>query len=152
LSAICEEIIVKLFDLAIVIVAALLAYFFGIRKLLKERELSRQESIISRQQNELFRKIELYKQLIKDLMDASQLNNSKEKQKEEFVEKLNRHSMGLLQFAPDHVYREYMKLIANWRKGEPITNVLEFMLTLRKELIPDTTIKADEMYTLTGVS
>ena len=142
---ISEEIILKLLDLVIVVIAAGLAYFFGVKKLLKERELSRQENTLSRQESELYRKIDLYKQLIQDLAVVPELGNKGKEVKDKYTERLNRHGLELLQFAPDNVYREYMKVLSNMHKGAPITDLLEFMITLRKELIPNTTLKVDEI-------
>jgi len=145
LSNISEEIILKLFDLSIVIVGAILAYFFGIKKLLKERELSRQENKLARQENELFRKIELYRRLIQDLVILPDIGNYEEGKKEELKNKLNGHAWELLQFAPDHIYKEYIQMLSNIKKGKPAKPVYEFMITLRKELIPETKLKVDEL-------
>lgn len=145
MSNISEGIVLKLFDLSIVIVGAFLAYFFGIKKLLKERELSRQENKLARQENELFRKIELYRQLIKDLVILPDIGNYEQEKKEELKNRLNNHAWELLQFAPDHIYREYMQMLSKIKKGEPAMPVYEFMITLRKELIPETKLKADEL-------
>jgi hypothetical protein len=125
------------------IITTSLAYIYDKRKLLKERELARQE-------NTFFKKIELYKELIKDLELIPKVGESNEEFKKEWVEKMNRHGYELLIFAPDHVYREYMKIL-HFKKGESMKDVLEFMITLRKELIPETTLKPDDMWTLEGL-
>jgi hypothetical protein len=147
-----EEIILRILDLSIVVVgavvAALLAYFLGIKNLVKSQNLSREESRLSRQENELYRKIDLYKDLIKDLMDTVSLNPSDKERKKEMAEKLNRHGMELIQFAPDHVYREYIRVLSNWKKGRPINDLLTFMITLRKELIPNTTLTSSDFGTI----
>jgi len=145
LSGIVGGIILKLFDWATVSIAAGLAYFFGIKKLLKERELSRQESKLSRQENELSRKIDLYRQLVQDLTIVPELDKYKKEEKEELRKKLNRHVFELLQFAPDHIYREYKDVISGIKNGASAAPLYEFMITLRKELIPDTTLKVEEI-------
>jgi hypothetical protein len=145
LSLVSEEVILKLLDLmsvlGAVLVSAILAYFFGVKKLLKEKELSRQE-------NALYEKIELYSELVQDLIILPELGNRDKAFKEKYARKLNKHGLALLQFAPDNVFREYMKVLRNIRKGKPMTDVLEFMITLRKELIPDTTLRAEEHLTI----
>ncbi len=147
-----EAILLKLFDLGIVGIAAGLAYYFGIKKLLKERELSREESRLSRQENALYRKIPFYEQLIEDLDVVSEVfarqsgqTEPSSQEIEELMKRLNRHKLKLLQFAPDHVYREYMKVLGGMRKGQPIKPLYEFLLTLRRELIPKTTLTIDEL-------
>jgi hypothetical protein len=145
LSLVSEEVILKLLDLTsvlgAVLVSAILAYFFGVKKLLKEKELSRQE-------NALYKKIDLYSELVQDLIILPELGNRDKAFKEKYARKLNKHGLALLQFAPDNVFREYMKVLSNIRKGKPMTDVLEFMITLRKELIPDTTLRAEEHLTI----
>lgn len=145
MSLVSEEVILKLLDLTsvlgAVLVSAILAYFFGVKKLLKEKELSRQE-------NALYKKIDLYSELVQDLIILPELGNRDKAFKEKYARKLNKHGLALLQFAPDNVFREYMKVLSNIRKGKPMTDVLEFMITLRKELIPDTTLRAEEHLTI----
>jgi hypothetical protein len=127
LSLASEEVILKLLDLTsvlgAVLVSAILAYFFGVKKLLKEKELSRQE-------NALYKKIDLYSELVQDLIILPELGNRDKAFKEKYAWKLNKHGLSLLQFAPDNVFREYMKVLSNIRKGKPMTGVLEFMITL----------------------
>jgi hypothetical protein len=152
---ITEEIILKLVDLSTILigafVAALFAYFFGIKNLIKSQALTREENRISRQENELFRKIELYKKLIEDINYIVKLKNPSEKEKTIVIDKMNSHGLALLQFAPDYVYKEFTNLVRNWHKGGSLEDVVRFMIVLRKELIPDTKLTFEDVIAITGV-
>lgn len=135
------DIALKVLDLVIVIVAAILAYRFGIRKLVKERELNREESKLSRLEQARFRKIDLYRKLIQNLPKLTDASADPE----ELKNRLNGIGRELLLFAPDHVYKEYTDVLKKVRRGVQATSVIDFFISLRKELIPDTELKAEDV-------
>lgn len=135
------DFILKIFDLVIVFVVAILTYYFGIRKLLKERELTREEASLSRREDALYRKIDLYKQLIENIPKLT----DEKVNKEELKNNLNKFGKELLLFAPDNIYKEYVEVLKKIRKLQPANVLSEFMIILRKELIPDTTLKASDI-------
>jgi hypothetical protein len=124
--------VVFLFDVATVLASVLLAllasyltYFFGIKQMVKQTLLSQ--------------RVNLYKPLLHDLAALSGTFDSTEMQS-----KLNQHNRELLLYAPDHVYRAYLKIM-RWKKGDSFEPITEFWLTLRKELLGDTNLKGNEI-------
>ena len=112
-------------SVVLAVLASYLTYFFGIRQMVRQTLFAQ--------------KIELYKPLIHDLANLSGTYTSNEMQA-----KLNKYNRELLLYAPDDVYREYLKVMG-WKKGEDFGRIVGFWLTLRKELLGKTDLKADEI-------
>jgi hypothetical protein len=115
-----------------VIIGAFLTYQYGSYKESKQKILTE--------------RIALYRPVSHCLTDLLYLDdadpNYKTKAKE-VADNLNRLGNELLLFAPDNVYREFLKTL-QFKKGDSGECFSKFLIVLRKELIGKTTITSDD--------
>lgn len=114
------------------IVGSYLTYVYAIKGALRERLLAE--------------RVALYRPLVhslSSLIEEFSPERAKEKQSE-----LNRLSRELLLYAPDNVYKAFIKAMASVKKGAKPKQMVEFMIALRKELMGKTEITADDVVTI----
>ena len=107
--------------------ASFLTYVFSIRQSAKERVV--------------IERIRLYKPLIEFINDLPGPHEKAEWQQME--KRVNALYNELLLFAPDDVIRAFLDAMSTVRKGASAAPMIEFMVTLRREILGKTDITPD---------
>ena len=117
------------------ILGSYLTYIYAIKEALKERVLTE--------------RIALYRPLIHDLASLIDFTpddwNTRAK---ELQDRLNQHRRELMLYAPSNVYRAFIKAIDSVKKGAKAEGLVEFMLTLRKELIGKSDLSIEDVVSI----
>ena len=116
------------------IVGSYVTYVYAIKRTLQERLLTE--------------RVALYEPLVHALLSLADMSPADVRDAEKIKElenKLNRLSRELLLYAPDHLYKAFMKTMATVKKGAKVKPVIEFIVALRKELIGKTDITSEDV-------
>ena len=116
------------------ILGAYLTYVYAIRKTLQERMLTERVALYRPLVHSLFSLI--------DLSPEEASDPEKIKTLEAELERLRRD---LLLYAPSEIYRAFLKAMSTVKKGATARGVVEFMLSLREELVGETDITLEEV-------
>jgi len=116
--------------LASAFLASYLTYRFAIRQTLQERLLTE--------------RVTLYRPLVHSL--PSLYGNLDPEEAKKLQEELNRQSRELLLYAPDNVYKAFTKAMESVRKGASAQPLVEFVMTLRKELVRKSELTPEDVY------
>ena len=114
-----------------------LTYVFAIKRILQERLLKERVSLYRPLVHSLF-----------DLIDLSDTDPDYLEKLKDLETKLNRLGRDLLLYAPDDVYRHFTKAMSTVKVGAKPTEVIDFIIALREELIGKTDISPEEFFTL----
>lgn len=121
-------------NLMMILVSAFLAsyltYVFAIKRVLRETLLTE--------------RVALYRPLIHAL--SSIIENPSPERLKEIKKELNRISHELLLYAPDNIYRSFERAMKSVKKDESAKPLIEFMITLRKELLNETQITSKDPF------
>jgi hypothetical protein len=117
-----------------VVLGAFLTYQFGSYQESKQRILSE--------------RFALYKPVahcLDDMLNLDEENSDFETKLKGLQIRINRLGRELVLYAPDNVYREFLKT-AEFRKGDTGKQISKFFVLLRKELIGKTDVTAKDIY------
>lgn len=116
--------------LASAFLASYLTYVLAIKRTVQERLLAE--------------RVALYRPLIHSL--SSLMGETSPEKIRALQSTINPLGRELLLYAPDNIYRAFIKAIGAVRRGASVKPMVEFMVTLRKELMPQTRITSDDVF------
>jgi len=96
------------------------------------------------QQTLLTQRVALYRPLIHSLQ--SLLEQFDPGRSEELQRELNRLGRELLLYGSDDVYRTYLQAMRSVKKGAKPQQLVDFMITLRKELMGKTNVTSNDVF------
>ena len=94
----------------------------------------------------MLERLSLYKPLFDFMSDLAESHTNDEwKQLENEANKMYKN---LVLYAPDYILNLYLETMKKMKKGTSAKPVFEFMIALRKEIISNTSLKADDIISI----